>query len=544
MIQLLLDTYFYLVTEMFEKEKNLDLNEIAKLVAPSPLRSFFSLGAKGLQGLGGGLAAGGLLFTVLAVAGITAAFVFEVITAVTGAVIFSALAIGLAAYQLYQQELANKKIKADFDQKLLDLRKTLIELIHNYQRLEDAKHEVEQEILRLVEMQSQITEPHEQESVEKRVKELRQEQYSLLQIRADLIEQVKIALKFVKGDNNVDRLKHLLGDISDAAIKDKVANYAVLHHSNPDALTIRNNINSFFGAIDLPIHHAKSEIFQAQFNALINPPQQSTHNIVKKVGMVLAGVGGMLGGIGAAVTIGALIFGGMAALITVGWPVAVIAIGVGLVTMTGALIYRRHVEKKQAKVQERLALAVSQATGISNFLNEQTNKVVTEKINDLNNRHQQLSDRVILELKVHDKSFQKYKAQIKVHTKAIRSYVSELSAFHTVKLATKHALELLHDDIKQDILLLTNLRTLVSEIVVIAGSEETKIRLLQEVDAMLKEAQIDYNDALAILKDVDIALHEQPKDTKSRTVLKKQPEIKELVSDNLDNLEEDIHPHS
>lgn len=213
--------------------------------------------------------------------------------------------------------------------------------------------------------------------------------------RSEILAQIITALESVPGETYNGKLDHLFGDDSPGQLSVKVDKFVEHHYQaqhQQTYLPIMDLKESLLARDKEPLAHAEPrpnpelEKFE---DALVKrlkldaPKEDKLHHGVKKTNAALLLFGGFSTGFFAFLGIGALIVGGTAALFAFGWPVIVPLVLTGVIAGVGAYLYQRHVEKKQRKIQAKLALAKSEVTGISAYINQEVNENVKEQIAEL-----------------------------------------------------------------------------------------------------------------------------------------------------------------
>lgn len=493
---------------MREKDR-LDIKAINELVAESNLRKAITIGAKGAQGAAGGLATGGLVVTILAFAGISAAFLLQIVAAAAGGVVFSLAAIGMGAYQQQKDQRRIDRLKDSFENHLKDLRESLVHSLVIYQQLEEAEKDNVSEVARLTAVLSHIADEDEKKKVQHKLEDLDRDITELKKKRAELIDRVKISLAVIQGSNNSDKLKQLFGKVDGEVGKAAIHNYANLKMSLSDKEVeqVSNALEHFDTAIDKPlVENYKTSNYETELSNLIKPVKDKTHSTVKKLTYGLTGIGGFLGGSGTVITIGALVVGGMAALTGIGLPIFLAAVGVGLLTMGAGLLYHRHIEKRSQKTLNRLNVATAQLTGMKTYLNN-VNKETRQELENINAKSLKASNEVSIKLEVHESSFKEYEEQTNSHSAKVKSLITELKTFKP-DLNTLQNISHLKKAIEENIVLLEALKRQVNKIAILSGSEERKNDLLQNINGALEHAKQDLEVVTPIHIKVDRKLHE------------------------------------
>lgn len=485
----------------------LNPTKLNEAVQTSTLRKTFSLGLRTIQGGGGGIGASVLVLTLLTLAGITAAFLAEILAAVGGAVVFSLLALGMSYYNLWKDEQKLNGLKAKFDKKLIDLRRGILESIKNYQLLLEAEKNIITEITRLNELVQKITDRAELEQINEKVRALNHDLADMGSARKELVDRLNVTLSIFEGKTVEDRLALLFGKGGEEAILAGALSYPEFKE---DHSTIKSGLSHIMPQLTtLPSDEAKSHIYKDELLSVIKEGETKTPKSVKWVTKALTGLGGFLGGAGSVITIAALVLGGMAAVTAVGWPIAVVALGVGLVAAGIALFYQRTVERRQQKTLTKLNDATSQVKGMTKYVNKQINQPSNSKIASWTEKYKQDCRDVFVSLNVHRQNFKDLKQDAVQHTQRIRSLTNEVNKFHKFKQSDMDAVKSLEIEIDQDLVRLNTLLKQVHKVTVIAGSEMEKTNLIHEIEAMIKEVETDKREASEIHKKIDESRHQQ-----------------------------------
>lgn len=488
---------------MRDKEK-LNLSQLDKVVEASKIRNAFSLGLRTVEGGGGGIGASVVVITALTLVGITAAFIVELLAAVAGAVLFAALALGLTYYRIWKDEQKLKGLKDDLEKKIAELKRSILESMRNYQLLLETEHHIGEEIARLGLLLEQIKDNEEKIHIQHKIEDLQKNRDSLVTTKKELIERLTATLSVLDGANINEKIQMLFGQEEDA-----VSKFALLdsHHQDDDLSKINFGFNALLPKLRDDQLSANFNLYREQLGQLIKPKKIELHTGVKWLSTALAGIGGLLGGSGSVITIAAVVLGSMAAVTAVGWPIAVAALGVGLIAAGISMYYQHRVETRQQRVLNKLNVASSQVLGMTTYLNEKVNQPILAKVTKIENQYQDDCRNIAIRLDEHKRTFLNYRADVLAHTQKIRSLHNEVNKFHSF-IPTQ--LELAHDlqtKIQEDIVLLMALLKQVHKVAIVAGSEVEKTSLIQEIETSLSDAKKEKKEAADIYEKIYKALH-------------------------------------
>lgn len=517
---------------MKEKDK-LDLAMLNEAANQSRLLQLFALGTQGAGGVGTGLTISGLVLTLIAIGGITAAFMTQVLTVVGAVSLFSMLGVSLAAYQLWQDQKKVNAAKELVDKNTEQLKKFIIELFKEYQLLTELKINVQDEIYKLEQLVSTYDEV-EQKRIRDKITELGSEVARIERTQQELIIRLKVCLNVFSGASETEKLTKLFGKVSGQTGQEALVNYAnlQLQFDPKDATRIKTAAKGLWSVLDQPIVvHQKYDEFRLELAQKIRPGLEEPHSLVKGMTYAVTAFGGFAGGVGATIGIATLIVGGVAALTAIGWPILVGAAAVGLVTMIGSVFYYRHVKKKQEELLKKLNTANAQVTGINQFLDESTRNI--KKIDqELQAKHAKSVDEVSIRVNEHELAFREYKTNTQSYTRKAKSYIEELKAFNKFSLSSLTSLNDFKKEIETNILLLDALQKRVRKIAVTAGPEEVKIKLMHEIDLFLREAREDLVIVETVYQQINAKLHESaPRDK----VAAQLPTVKQSVTDDTES---------
>lgn len=489
---------------MRDKEK-LNLSQLNKVVAASKIRNAFSLGLRTVEGGGGGIGASVVVITLLTLVGITAAFIVELLAAVAGAVLFAALALGITYYRIWKDEQKLKSLKEDLEKKITELKRAFLDTVKNYQLLLETEHHISEEIARLSLLLEQIKDTAEKTHIEQKIEDLKKDRDSLATTKKELTERLIATLSVVDGANINEKIQMLFGQDNDS-----VSSFALLdsHYQDEDLTKIKFGINAILPKLREDPTGTNALIYREQLGELIKPKKIELHTGVKWLTTALAGLGGLLGGSGSVITVAAVVLGSMAAVTGIGWPIAVAALGVGLIAAGIAMYYQHRIETRQQRVLNKINVASSQVSGMTSYLNEKVNKPTMAKVTKIENQYQGACRDIAIRIDEHKRIFQNYRADIILHSQKIRSLHSEVNKFHSF---VPMQLELAHDlqtKIQEDIVLLTALLKQVHKVAIVAGSELEKTNLIQEIETLLSDVHKDKKDASEIYERIYDALHQ------------------------------------
>lgn len=533
----------------------LNLTQVKELVKTSTLRNIFTLGLRTAQGGGGGIGASALIVAIITVAGVSAAFAIDLIAALSGAVIFAALALGLSYYQLWKTEQKLKSLKDTLDSKTVALNNALLDAIYNFQLLHENGDKVSAEILRLKELRDVVDYPEERTHIDETIESLQHDLVGLKGAKTELLERLKVMLSVVQGNNNTDKLYSLFKEVSGRENEEAVSSFAnyFSRYKENELPKIKAGLKSIALSLNEPAHDSNYRYTQELEDATAFQ-KPKTHGVVKWLTTGLAGFGGLLGGAGTVITVSAIVLGGMAAVTGVGWPIAVAAIGFGLITAAIAIYAQRRIEHRQLKVLTKMNMATAQVSGMVDYVENRINKPTTAKIKAADQKYQDACNNIRIRLDEHRKSFKGYELETNTHTDKIRSLISEVKKFRVFLPSQLESVRKLKKLIKTDIVLLTALRGQVSKVAIVAGSEIEKNNLLLDIDKLLKEAEQDLTDAKVLIGEIDVKMHqslehqaslgknEAPSVAKKLEKTSSQSKVENPASELPDDQE--IHPHS
>lgn len=490
---------------MREKDR-LNPVKLEQAVESSKMRKTLSIGLKTIQGGGGGIGASVLIVTILALVGITAAFLVEILAAVAGAVLFSAFALGMSYYKLWKDEQKLKGVKEGFDKKMVELKRAILESLKNYQLLKEQEDLFNEEVKRLNILIKAVKDKEEQENIAEKIKELNHELIHIGDAKRELTDRLKVMLTVMDGKDSQERIQQLFGKGGVDAILATAASDE--HFDGNEYTKIKLGLLAINTKLNEPVSKPDKALqYKEQLANLIKVKKESNPTSIKWLTTALAGLGGFLGGAGSVITISALALGGMAAVTGVGWPIAVAALGVGLIAAGIGVYYQRKVENRQQKVLKKMNLATSQVDGMTHYVSNEINKLTMTKVVNLTKKHQEQRRDVEVCLGAYKKTFESYKAQTVQHTQRIRSYINEVKKFHTFKHSELAAVKELRGKVEVDIILLTSLLEQVHRVTVLAGSELNKTLLIHQIESVLNEAKQDHEDVIDIHEKIDKALH-------------------------------------
>lgn len=490
---------------MRDKEK-LNLSQLDKVVETSKIRNAFSLGLRTVEGGGGGIGASVAIITALTLVGITAAFIVELLAAVAGAVLFAVLALGLTYYRIWKDEQKLKGLKEDLDKKIAELKRSVLDSMRNYQLLLETEHHINEEIVRLGLLLEQIKDNEEKAHIEQKIEDLKEDRESLAATKKELIERLVATFSIVDGANINEKLQMLFGQSDDS-----VHNFALLdtHYQDEDLSRVKFGFNAILPKLREDQAGANFHIYRDQLGEdYIKPKKIEMHTGVKWLTTALAGLGGLLGGSGSVITIAAVILGSMAAVTAVGWPIAVAALGVGLIAAGIAMYYQHRIETRQQRVLNKLNIASSQVAGMTSYLNEKVNKPTMINVTKIENQYQDACRDIAIRLDEHKRIFRNYQTEISQHDQKIKSLHSEVNKFHSFVPTQLEQAQDLQTKLQEDILLLTALLKQVHKVAIVAGSELEKTNLIQEIETLLAQVSKDKKEAAEIYEKIYKALHQ------------------------------------
>lgn len=509
-------------------KNKLNITQINEALEPSKLRNAFSLGLRSIQGGGGGIGATVLIVTVLTLVGITAAFLVEILAAVAGAVLFGALALGMTYYKLYKDGQKLKTLKEGFDVKVANLKRELLDAIKNYQGLLDVEQQTTKEIRRLNQLLDTITDEEERTHISQKITELTHDHEVLKAVKIEMIDRVKVVLDMMQGDDPSKKLTALFGQSNDSIVAEALTDK---HFTEEDREQIKRGVDKFVITLGEPITNAdKAALFRAKLSENIQYSKPTTHKGVKWLTTGLAGLGGLLGGAGSVITISALVLGGMAAVTGVGLPIAIAALGFGLIAAGISIYYQRRVENRQTKILNQINRGNTQVTGMTEYLTDEINRPVAAKVTTMTNNYQQATREIVVRLDEHRKTFKKRQVSVSQQTQRIKSLMNEVK-FHKFRHADLAAVRELRELIGKNILRLEDLLEQVHAVAITAGSEIEKTGLIQDIQSLLVEANKDKADTDFIYGKIDLALHQPVEAVSPAPVEVDQKNIKSSVED-------------
>ncbi|MBA2654208.1 MAG: hypothetical protein H0U71_03965 [Gammaproteobacteria bacterium] len=511
-----------------EKDK-IDLKTLHNLTDPSSLQRALFMTKKGFEGAGGGLGLGGFIVTILALGGFSISFVFQIIGAAVGGTIFGTLALILGANQLWQQHKKIEKLKPALLTTISNLKASIIDYISNYQLLEDTSSTLDEEIKHLNKVLAKASDK-EKASIEARLAELNDEVLKMQALQKEIMARLQISLEIFTGGSNSEKLSLLFGSNGrgpkEALLENCFYQFKSGKMTQDKFSRVERGLNTVWSKIDLS--YKENEQYEQDLKDRIGPEKKHRLTGVKAITHSGIALGGFLGGSGLVLTVAILAVGGFAAVLAIGWPILIPALGIGLLAGAGSWLYYRRVERRQEKKMEKVNLAKKQIDGVTSYIKDKANNEVQEIVKNHKARTAELVATVEVVLETRENDLKEYEVRLENHEISVKKIAFDSGHFgsYQFKVATHTQLKMLQKEIEQNHNNLKDLKRRIEEIVVIAGSDDKKVELLNRVNSSLGRAEIVAKDFSPIFQVVEEKLHSNSK----------QKDLRDALANNLTTL--------
>lgn len=496
---------------MRQKDK-LNLNNVKALFEENQLKNVLKVGSKMFKGASGGLGASGIVITILALAGITAAAIFEIIGAVTGVVLFAGLGAAIAIYQLRNEQKERVAEKNILEKKLGLLRKTVIDLIANYQRLNETENDIDAQLIKLknIDVNAELQDEDESKKVKEKIREYEKDKQALLQARNEVILRLKICLTVVSGNENTTRLSSFFGEADPAAGKEAVYQYAQSTLGFPQAEIdrVKRGLSVIWGELNSPspsTFHSQQAV--NQLSHFLQEQQGRRPRLDRTLSLGLTGMVGFIAGSGIAVAVAGFALGGMAALLAVGWPIIIPIVAGGIVGGVVTAVSYRSIKKAQEKAHQKIQLVIHQVGGVSDYISELTRNT-SQRLESFFIKEKVARTEAAIRLKDVERDLLRYEGQIETTIKGIVSLEREIKEFQVVHQNFQGA-KSLKKDLQQCFVLLDDLEKRLHGIAIISGSEDKKLALLEKTSDLLQKGKGHLKKIEMISQDILKGLHKE-----------------------------------
>lgn len=358
-----------------EKLDPVDRKKISKLGKGKGefARNILKVGAESAtaaQGLGIGAATS--IFTLLSLVGVTTEVLISTVASVSFAGLVGGVALGVSTYLAIKRNKIIKTLHGQIEKKVDDLKPKLIEALEAYRKVQLSIDLLQQE-----RALAQINADRKND-IDKDINRL--ENY-----KKQIIQMIRLFVSISVGALPTQQLLYLLDiDVSDLPLIQENKDLGP-DTQNEEA---RKKLKA---AIDQPKLNSTIKAVLKQLDQ--EEPSQDlatsfNESIIKRkdldvqfpgamsvAGVAVGAVGGFFTGFGLTLTIAAFVVGGFAAATGIGWPLAVAAVGAGLVLGAITLGYGYYVERKQSQTLTKLNTVNRQLGGANSFLHDKVSQI-------------------------------------------------------------------------------------------------------------------------------------------------------------------------